>query len=375
MEDVILYIGGFELPDKNAAAHRVINNAKIMKALGKRVIFVGVNKSLYTNLKFVELPNKKDYFGFECYEIPYPNSISKWVKNIIDIKVYQKLSREIGNVKAIICYNFPAFALKRLNRFCKSQQIKCYADVTEWYSVYDRNVLVKVVKNFDTWYRMKIVHRKLDGLIVISRYLEDYYSDCDNVVYLPTLTDSKEEKWKSEHEKDTEVLRLVYAGNPGRKDRIEILIEALGHVNRQYILDVIGIEKTQYLNLYSQHREFLNSNNSIIFHGRIGHKEALHYVKTANYSCFFRLDDRVSKAGFPTKFAEAITCGTPIIANRTSNVDEYLSENFNGYLVDELDSTSIAKLIEGVPYNINVNINTFDYRNFEKEIIKLFRIE
>ena len=30
----VLYAGGFELPDRNAAAHRVLNNAKILKALG-----------------------------------------------------------------------------------------------------------------------------------------------------------------------------------------------------------------------------------------------------------------------------------------------------------------------------------------------------
>ena len=40
----VLYVGGFELPDKNAAAHRVINNAKILRELGYRVIFCGVDR-------------------------------------------------------------------------------------------------------------------------------------------------------------------------------------------------------------------------------------------------------------------------------------------------------------------------------------------
>ena len=35
----IIYIGGFELPDKNAAAHRVLNNAKIIRELGYEVFF------------------------------------------------------------------------------------------------------------------------------------------------------------------------------------------------------------------------------------------------------------------------------------------------------------------------------------------------
>ena len=41
----ILYIGGFELPDKNAAAHRVLAIAKALRDGGIEVIFLGVSKS------------------------------------------------------------------------------------------------------------------------------------------------------------------------------------------------------------------------------------------------------------------------------------------------------------------------------------------
>ena len=33
MRDTIIYIGGFELPDKDAAAQRLVANAKIFKEL------------------------------------------------------------------------------------------------------------------------------------------------------------------------------------------------------------------------------------------------------------------------------------------------------------------------------------------------------
>ena len=51
MNKTIVYIGGFELPDKNAAAQRVISNAKIFRKLGYHVIYVGIQnwnlKDLY----------------------------------------------------------------------------------------------------------------------------------------------------------------------------------------------------------------------------------------------------------------------------------------------------------------------------------------
>ena len=40
----ILYLGGFLLPDKNAAAHRVVNNSKIFEALNYNVILIGYDK-------------------------------------------------------------------------------------------------------------------------------------------------------------------------------------------------------------------------------------------------------------------------------------------------------------------------------------------
>ena len=36
----ILYVGGFQLPDKNAAAQRVVNIAKALRDLGHEVIFL-----------------------------------------------------------------------------------------------------------------------------------------------------------------------------------------------------------------------------------------------------------------------------------------------------------------------------------------------
>ena len=41
-EEVILYIGGFQLPDKNAAALRVMSNAKAFRELGYTVVFINL---------------------------------------------------------------------------------------------------------------------------------------------------------------------------------------------------------------------------------------------------------------------------------------------------------------------------------------------
>ena len=44
LRKTILYIGGFELPDKNAAAHRVVANGKALRELGYSVVFFDSNR-------------------------------------------------------------------------------------------------------------------------------------------------------------------------------------------------------------------------------------------------------------------------------------------------------------------------------------------
>lgn len=365
-ESVILYIGGFEMPDKNAAAHRVLSNAKIFRDIGKKVVFIGIDKSLAwgTNV----LKTHTYIQGFEAYSVPYPSGGMSWIKYLTKIQDYIKVCEKLGNVEMVILYNFQAIAMKKLMIYCKRNKIKCCADITEWRSTRGETFAYRILKDSDTWYRMHVLHKKLDGLIVISRFLENYYKKCKNVVYLPVLVDCSEDKWNHKNDKSTDVLKLVYAGNPGRKDRIDKLIDALDKVERKYLLDIIGITSKQYLKYYPQHIGILRRHENIIFHGRLSHCDTLNYIKKANYSCFFRENDRVSKAGFPTKFVEAITCGTPVITNTTSDLIEYITNNCNGKLLKSFDQDSICNLFENVPSLMQTNSTMFDYHAYIEKV-------
>ena len=61
----ILYVGGFELPDKNAAAHRVLSNGKAIRELGYDVVFVDIDKTL----RFDEdiSTTYRNIQGFDCW--------------------------------------------------------------------------------------------------------------------------------------------------------------------------------------------------------------------------------------------------------------------------------------------------------------------
>jgi glycosyltransferase involved in cell wall biosynthesis len=69
-------------------------------------------------------------------------------------------------------------------------------------------------------------------------------------------------------------------------------------------------------------------------------------------------------AGFPTKFAEAVSCNTAVIANATSDLADYIKDGKNGHIV-RLESLSddLYKIIAdgNLP---TVETDTFDYKNW-----------
>jgi Glycosyltransferase len=363
LSKTIVYIGGFELPDKNAAAHRVINNGKALRELGYHVVFIDTSKE--KNMSKDILKTKNSCFGFDTYSVPYPLHAKAWIQYLTDIEPYKKVIEDQQTVQMVILYNFQAVAMRKMLRYCRHKGIRCCADVTEWRSTKGEGLAYRILKDSDTWYRMAVLHKKLDGLIVISSFLKKYYEKQANVVLIPTLVDTSEEKWHNPYQKSEKVLRLVYAGNPGLKDRLDTLILALLRVNRPYVLDIVGITEEQFLHYYPGLRQKLAGTDTILFHGRVSHQKALEYVKKANYSCFFRDNNRVSNAGFPTKLAEALTCGTAVFTNQTGDISQYVN-SANGIVIKDATEQSIREgLVAASMYlHPGIRASIFDYHAY-----------
>lgn len=352
LKGTILYLGGFELPDKNAAAHRVLSNGKILKEIGYNVVFIDVDKSLEFNANIIE--TKKYNQGFECWSLPYPKSNGEWVKYLININSIKSISSRYDEIKAIIAYNYPAIALKRLKDYYHKHNIKVIGDCTEWYSTKGSSIVFKIVKGFDSFLRMRIIQKRLDGLIVISKYLENYYNECNNVIRIPPLVDIEEEKWNINSEENTrnDLIKFVYSGSPGKnKDKINLFVEALYKMKDydNYLFKVVGVTREQYINDYPEHEELLSAlEGKIEFFGRISHLESLIQLKNSDFSIFIRDNIRLTKAGFPTKFVESISCGIPVITTNTSDLEDYLIEGENGFYINTDSVKEITRIMKKI---------------------------
>jgi len=373
----IIYIGPFKMPDKNAGAHRVLNNARALTKLGYQVVFVGMNESADADFARTHYT----YAGFDIYEINC-KSTSEKIKKYSDVKYIDYVVKNYEDVAGIIAYDYYAPGLRMLRKYAKKNNLKLFADTDEWFEIKKIRSIESIIRIIDSEMRMRFYQPRLDGIITISTFLRSYYQNKLPTMQVPPLVDKSEEKWQDKAAGEADILNLVYSGSPGgSKDRINVVVGAIAECSVPYKLrlNIIGVSKEQFLKFYPESEGVLeNAVNEIVFHGRVEHKVALGLLKSSDFAMFLRDDNRVSRAGFPTKFVESISAGVPVITNRTSNISDYLVHGKNGYFVDINNATEEIKSILSQDINVlkaiksNVDEDMFDYNNFTGEFKKVF---
>lgn len=389
----IIYMGGFELPDKNAAAHRVIANGKIMRNLGYEVILLGVNRN---NAKSTHVTRyEQDFFGFECWSIPYPVSFTFWIKYILGLSEvfhFIKDGRQ-RKVAGVICYNYPAIAQLRISAFCQKRGIGIFADATEWYEASAGNPIFRLVKWLDTSLRMYFVNLKSDGVITTSKFLTSFYSKRNKcTVELPTLFDT-DRFHAPPIIKDRLRRKFIYVGMPfnvnrvnkqrtNLKERLDLTILyffELYEAGEVFDFSIYGISKDEYLSIFKEHHDLLMKMvDCVHFHGPQPNKTVLEIIADSDVSIFFRDKTRVTLAGFPSKLAESICCGTPVISNKMVSTEDYagLESLFMAEKGEEL--LIIKNFIHMSLQEINelktlsFESKIFDYRKFQIRLESFF---
>lgn len=361
----LLYIGGFKLPDGNAAAQRVVANAKLFQSIGFDVQFLNYSAN-------AECLREANYFGFKCIEFPEKD----WKKarsNPSDFFTLMK-SGLLPNLWGVIAYNYPSISFMKIMSFCRKVGIRCIADVTEWYSSKDVKPMLRPLKWADTTLRMRVLHKQCSGIICISDYLARYYRHSNRVLQLPPLIDRNDKKWEGGELADIEgPCNIVYAGSPTKsKERLDLIVEALAHYlkDKRIVLNVYGLTEEQFRQVYPR---TLIPETGVVFHGRVAHEVAIEAVKQANYTIIVRDKTRVNIAGFPTKFVESVTSGTPVICNQNSDLEKYVERYACGVIVDEAClSDGIGRALDWYQA-FNFDRWVFDFRKYAPQARAFFQ--
>ncbi|GHT33442.1 LPS biosynthesis protein [Bacteroidia bacterium] len=358
----VVYVGNFLFPDGNAAGQRVVSNGKILKGIGYTPIFIGLSSDTkITNANLLD--TESIYDGMKSYCISSPRGIKDWLAYKYQFKKISRFLESLENLQIVIMYGAPTISLfgSLLRKWCLKNNVLLVADVVDWLSASVGNLPYRIAKYFDTVYQKVYLNSRVDGVITASEYLNEYYRrrGCQTVI-IPPLTDCNSlvpminSKAK---------ISLVYVGIPfaingkkvkydSYKDRLDKVVECLGLLLEKGIdfeFNIYGLTEQQYLLVVDKHQSILEKlRQNVFFNGSISHNEAVKKIAEADFSIFFRDVNKVTLAGFPTKFIESISCGTPVITTKTSDLQNYLIEGKNGFFIDIDDKNKMIEQMKNI---------------------------
>lgn len=241
------------------------------------------------------------------------------------------LDRQPTRPAAVVLYGGYSPYLLRLLPWCARQRVLLIADLVEWYD--GRHVQGGVLGpiHWNNELAMQRLVPRVQGVIAISSYLADYYRRRGCVIVrIPPTMDTQHLAARQLVEV-TARLRLVYAGSPGKKDFLAEIIRGMQQADpagTRVELVVVGPTPAQVCGLLGAAE--LPGNVQAL--GRVGHAQVMETVRGADFSVLLRPQLRFAHAGFPTKVAESLAVGTPVICNLTSDLGDYIHDGREGVI-------------------------------------------
>ena len=276
---------------------------------------------------------------------------------------------------------------RRIVKLCSTRGIPFYIEQCEWMDVSSYRL-----GKFDyrMWRRDYLLHhgyKKVSGVVSISRMLDDHYRSLGiRSVRIPTILDVMSTEYVTQ--KKNEYLTIVYTGNPSTSKElfrpVFLAIQKHELLRQRISFHIYGPDRQKVLANIGGDTDLLNDvENNVKICGRVPQEKIPDILRNADYQLFLRPSRRSSNAGFPTKFAEAMAVGTPVLTNNTGDIGLYLKDGENGILAKGSTADDVAEaLLRAVSMNKEEAIlmrhaarktaeQSFDYRCYSSQMAKL----
>lgn len=338
----VVYVGPFAFPEGGPAARRILGNAQSLVAAGYQVLVLSGQQAPEDAVHalgdgiFLASTSERD-----AEHLPSLLRLTRYVT--MGAKSRAWLDRWQAKPAAVILYSGYTPYILQLRGWCRRAGVPLIFDAVEWYTAASPLGFATSPYLWQTEIAMRVLIPRLDGVIAISRWLEDHYSRAGlSVVRVPPTLDVRATRVGQGG--DGERLTLVYAGTPGRKDLLGALLRAVATIDssgERLTLDIYGPSAND-LAAYG----LAVIPPSVTAHGPVAQATAMAGVAKADFSILLRRPDKVATAGFPTKFVESLAVGTPVIATLTSDLADYLIDGENGLICRETSPETVARALE-----------------------------
>ncbi|GAB5377023.1 MAG: glycosyltransferase family 4 protein [Acuticoccus sp.] len=341
---LVVYAGPFAFPQGGAAARRILGNALSLIAAG---FLVEVWTGAKTAPGASDLPQGLTVRTLgERNAEGWPRLLKHLAYSLIGRGLVRALRAEARPLAAVVLYGGYTPYLWRLLAWSRRSGTPVAFDAVEWYDPPHRLRWLVDPYYWNTEFAMRRLAPRLNNAITISRHLEAHFvrSGCHTLRLPPTLDVAAVPADVALRPADAPLV-LSYTGSPGHKDRLGALLAAfarLGAAGAPLRLDIAGIGEAELLALADVRAHGVRTlPANVVLHGNLSHAGALGLTRRADFSVLLRPPQRYAQAGFPTKVAESLACGTPVFGNLTGDLGHHLRDGETAILVPAIDTESV----------------------------------
>lgn len=342
----LLFLTNFDFENRQGAAFsRMIN---YLKAFEEEAWEVEIYSSFYqykSDVKKVKLSKNasanygmsreisavKEDFDFKGYRV-FLDQVLERVPQPDIIWLYNKITYPA--VKAVLS------KAKRLNCKTVTEKNELETALADNYRIHIRNPVKSLLFRYLRAQKKSKAAKsdqaafKFDGIITISRRLEDYYKQHPNVLRIPILVDTVAAPQKTEGQryKSGDTFKIGYFGQISeQKDGVFSLILSVKSLAERYPVEC---------HLYGPATESVKRDlqpflgfPSVQYHGSIKGSEVAALLPGFHLLALIRPFNLQTDYGFSTKLGEYLGSGSAVITTAISDNAFYLKDGWSAYLL------------------------------------------
>lgn len=201
----------------------------------------------------------------------------------------------------------------------------------------------------------RLVLGQVDGVIVISKYLQDYFSKVirpgGKMVKIPILVDV--DTFDKVETAPSSIRWITYTGLLNeQKDGVLTLMKAFKEIYQEFPdvnLRLVGDNKiSTKIPEFRSRAEEMGIADRIDFTGMVSLDKIPVYLKEASVLALARPSSLQAQAGFPSKVGEYLASGRPIVLTRTGELSDYLRDGVEVYFTEPDNYQAFAERLRYV---------------------------
>lgn len=231
--------------------------------------------------------------------------------------------------------------------------------------------IYKAIKKLSKW-----IYMRCDSIAVTSKEFQNYFKEeldiTKEIIYMPQYAEDLYINQENEEQKEKDTINFVFAGNIGKAQSVETIINAAKELkNKNIKIHIVGdgssLEKCKIL------VQELNLSN-VIFYGRKPIEQMSKYYNMADAMLITLSNNEVINKTVPGKLQSYMAARKPIIGAISGAANSIIKNSKCGYCVESEDYLGLSKIMNKFTANSVENRkimadNAYNYyeENFNKE--------